>query len=151
MSYILSILLGIVALFIWFFILGMILRAKGEKVKWWMWFFNYQVIIALVGMSFFGFFAVKLFLNSDFFEGNKTKKELQTIAKGVESFKEKTGKYPESMEELVGKSPVRRHWKADEWGNLYVFVFSNNNLQITSNDPDGKINTSDDLTSAYIE
>jgi len=147
MSYILTILLGIVALFIWFFIWGMVLRAKGEKVKWWMWFFDYQVIIVLVGLCFFGYFAIKAFLNSNFFEGNETRKELIEIKKGVDTYKEKSGEYPKTMEELVGKSPVRKDWKTDEWGKAYSLQNSEGALQIVSGGPDGKMHTSDDFKS----
>jgi hypothetical protein len=151
MTYILSILLSVVALFVWFFIWGMILRVKGEKVKWWRWFVDYQVMIGLCCMAFFAFFAVKSFMNSTFFEGNETKKELKVIEKAVLTYKEKSGRLPESMAALVKKSPVRKKWKTDEWGKPYSFQVTNSTVTIVSCGPDGIMNTPDDLTLANIE
>jgi len=77
----------------------------------------------------------------------KTKKELLEMTSWIEKRKEKFGKYPEDLNEMIGNNPIRKHWANDAWGRPYKYVITNEGKEylLISAGSDGKFETEDDL------
>ena len=80
---------------------------------------------------------------------DKTEKEIAEMTERMESWNEKSGKYPTDLNELIGNSPLRQDWKKDAWNREYEFKVTENGqgYLITSAGSDGKFNTEDDIKS----
>ncbi|MCB0453703.1 MAG: type II secretion system protein GspG, partial [Aequorivita sp.] len=79
----------------------------------------------------------------------KTEKEISEITQRMEKWKEKFGKYPTDLNELIGNNPMRQEWKTDSWNRPYQYSVSKNGIgfQIVSAGADGKFETKDDIKS----
>ncbi len=80
---------------------------------------------------------------------SKTEKEIAEMSERMENWKEKFGKYPTDLNELIGNSPLRQDWKKDAWNREYQFTIMGNGKEflITSAGSDGKFHTEDDIKS----
>ena len=79
----------------------------------------------------------------------KTEKEIKEITQRMEKWKEKFGKYPIDLNELIGNNPMRQEWKTDSWNRPYQYSVSENGIGflIVSAGADGKFETKDDIKS----
>ncbi|WP_027078034.1 type II secretion system protein GspG [Maribacter antarcticus] len=100
------------------------------------------VVISISSFLFFGYQRKSIY-------PDETKKEIAEMSDRMENWKEKLGKYPADLNELIGNSPLRQDWKKDAWNREYKFKVEENGQRflITSPGPDGKFKTEDDIKS----
>ncbi|MFN3405905.1 MAG: type II secretion system protein GspG, partial [Cytophagaceae bacterium] len=77
---------------------------------------------------------------------NKTLQIFKEIKEEVKRQKSFNGRLPQDLEAVTGKNPLKRHLKADGWGNNMVYEIQNDSsYRITSVGPDNKQGTDDDM------
>ena len=71
---------------------------------------------------------------------------MNRIEEALYQYKSYTGKFPNSMDVLIGNRPLRKQWKKDSWGTNYK-LNSNQSLILTfmSAGSDKSFGTEDDL------
>ena len=68
------------------------------------------------------------------------------IKLAIEKFKKDTKNFPDSIDELIGKNPLRKNWSEDNWGTAYkLFKNENQSIELTSAGTDRQFGTKDDL------
>lgn len=79
----------------------------------------------------------------------KTETEIAEITERMEMWKERFGKYPKDLNELIGNNPMRQEWRTDSWNRPYQYSVSENEIEfsIVSAGLDGKYETKDDIKS----
>ncbi len=82
-----------------------------------------------------------------------TRATVQTVWTAIQAYEIKTGKYPESLEEVtqpIGNQPILLPKAAliDAWGRSFVMRMTNDVIEVRSAGPDGKMDTKDDIVSA---
>lgn len=77
----------------------------------------------------------------------KTRQEIMEISDRMEKWKEKFGKYPTDLNELIGNRPIRQDWENDSWNRPYQYSVTKDKFLIVSAGSDGKFETDDDIKS----
>ena len=105
------------------------------------------VVIVVIITSFAAFFYFTYQRTSVFPE--KTKSEIIEMSKRAEKWREKFGRYPTDLNELISNSPIRKSWKLDAWGKPYHYsiIEDGQKLLITSSGSDKEFGTNDDIIS----
>lgn len=78
-----------------------------------------------------------------YFKGLRTKdtnsewalQEIRNLKTGVLLFKEKEGKYPEKLADLIGKQIENGNALLDPWGEKFIYSLKNNQPEIYSAGP----------------
>ena len=101
-------------------------------------FFRIFAVIAIVGgiVYFYQLFPLKQ---------KKTERLLRTIKVAAIDYHGSEGHFPNSIDDLIRKNPLRKDWKQDYWGTQLKTESSVNYFRITSAASDLTFNTSDDI------
>jgi len=85
----------------------------------------------------------------------RAKSDIEAIKNAVNMFQFDTGRYPESLEELVNPpadaqgtrpAPYLEKMPIDPWNHPYIYTIEGNRPVIVSAGPDGQQGTEDDLS-----
>jgi hypothetical protein len=75
-----------------------------------------------------------------------TRDGLDNVKIAVELYKKETGRYPDSLEQLIAQKRIRgKSIIEDAWGNTYLYTKSDDSYTLFSAGPDGTPYTSDDV------
>ena len=105
-------------------------------------------------MAILGILATVAIMNvggmSDEAREKATRTSIGAIEQAARMFEIRTGKYPDSIDQLtqpLGDRPALLDKKAmnDQWGNPFTFKKTSNFIEIRSAGKDGAMNTQDDI------
>lgn len=81
----------------------------------------------------------------------RTEKEMTEIKTSIKKYKKDTKDFPDSIEELIGKNPLRKDWSEDYWGTPYrLSNKGDQSIELTSAGSDRQFGTKDDLKITII-
>ena len=143
MTYVLILILNLLILGIWY----RHRRKRGKKLPWYAGWILPSDIFVVLGILVIGIFGIAMFFTDNFPLGQKrTEKEMTEIKLAIEKFKKDTKNFPDSIDELIGKNPLRKNWSEDNWGTAYkLFKNENQSIELTSAGTDRQFGTKDDL------
>ena len=100
-----------------------------------------MIAVGLIGGSIF------MVYQRFFSDPEKTRKEISKMAEKIEGWNTKYGHYPEDLNEIIGKNPLRQNWRKDVWNRPYEYIVTENGkgFLIKSAGADGQFNTDDDI------
>lgn len=125
-------------------------KVDGKKRTFQKYFFqpsSIALFIVFIIIFFAAFFYFNYQRTSVF--PDKTKNEILEMSNRAEKWREKYGKYPTDLNELIGNSPVRKSWKFDAWDRPYQYsiIEDGKKLLIISSGSDKEFGTNDDIIS----
>jgi amino acid transporter len=143
MTYILILIFNLLILGIWY----RYRRKKGKNLPWYAGWILPTDILVFFGFLIIGIFGIVMFFSDNFPKGQKrTEKEMTVIKMSIRKFKKDTKDFPDSIEELIGKNPLRKTWSEDDWGTPYRLIKKGNEtIELTSAGSDRQFGTKDDL------
>ena len=115
---------------------------------------GFTLVELLLVVAILGILATVAIMNvggmSDEAREKATRTSIATIEQSARMFEIRTGKYPDSIDQLMqpmGDRPPLLDKKSmnDQWGNPFVFKKTANFIEIRSAGKDGAMNTQDDL------
>jgi hypothetical protein len=79
-----------------------------------------------------------------------TRDGLDNVKLAIELFRKETGRYPESLEQLIAQKRIsRKSIIKDAWGNKYVYAAAGESYTLFSAGPDGQPYTADDIRPSW--
>ena len=100
----------------------------------------FYICLAIIMVVFIVAFALQ-----GYFKQRNTANKLHEIANALEHYKEEKNIYPISLNDIIGRNPLKREWKNDSWDNSIVYQSSSNLFQLISKGKDGILHTEDDI------
>ncbi len=69
------------------------------------------------------------------------------IVRALNKYKKEKEHYPEDLQTLISRNPIRSRWISDAWGQTYHYEITNDkeNFKLISKGKDGTLGTEDDL------
>jgi TM2 domain-containing membrane protein YozV len=97
--------------------------------------------------SVFGTFTLFSKISDKFFLPNSTRLEMEEIVLTLENYKKSYEIYPNTLDEIIGKYPIRQNWIADAWCQQYYYnsIKEGTGYKLISKGADHKLNTKDDI------
>lgn len=143
MGFILTLIFNLIILGLWY----RHRRKKGKKLAWyWGWILPSDIIslsiLTMLGLGLTAAFAFDLLPLGQ----KQTEKEMDQIEQALRKYYEDLGVACISLDDLIGKNPLRQEWKQDYWGTEYSLTTKDClYFRLTSFGPDKENQTSDDL------
>ena len=115
---------------------------------------GFTLVELLLVVAILGILATVAIMNvggmSDEAREKATRTSIGAIEQAARMFEIRTGKYPDSIDQLtqpLGDRPALLDKKAmnDQWGNPFTFKKTSNFIEIRSAGKDGAMNTQDDI------
>ena len=79
-----------------------------------------------------------------------TRDGLDNVKIAIELYRKETGRYPESLEQLIAQKRIsRKSIIKDAWGNKYVYSTAGESYDLFSAGPDRQPYTTDDLRPSW--
>ena len=123
------------------------LKKKGKKLAWyWGWILPSDVLI-LISYTLIGIVLIALIIFKTFpLNQKKTEDEMQEITDSLLKYREENGNFPENINELIGKRPLRKGWEKDAWQTEYILIQDKvNTVKLVSAGADKSFETEDDI------
>ena len=102
------------------------------------------VAILVVGVMSYGIIHL-LRASKEKAGGKYVKNQMVEIVSETINFEKINKKLPETLDELIGVSPLMKKYKSDYWGNKYQYTIVNREISIISPGKDKTIDTEDDI------
>jgi len=102
------------------------------------------LFVGLVLIFLFGI-ALKTFYSSP--NKSRTTQKIEKIKRILEKQRKDLGKYPITLQNVIGNNPLRKNINLDAWGNKFHYkqLEQGLNYELKSKGADGILNTEDDL------
>ncbi len=85
-------------------------------------------------------------LRSGFMDANGSGEKLRNLAKMIETYKTKTGAYPDSLDKLIDPTdPLEKKQILDPWGKRFIYRPAQDGFDLFSAGKDGQPGSSDDI------
>lgn len=121
-------------------------RRRGGKLEWYWAVIGPTNIIVLSCMTIIMLIATAYFIDETFpINQKRTETEIKEIAAATSKYIKDTDRLPESIDEVIGKNPIRKSWKTDYWDSEYQFIKTDSTLELVSAGSDTVIGTKDDI------
>ncbi|MDN3604978.1 type II secretion system protein GspG [Belliella kenyensis] len=149
MSYLLILIINLIILGIWY----KYRRKKGKDLPWFAGWILPSDILVFLGFLLMGIFAIVMFFSNDFpMEQKRTEKEMSEMKKSIIKFKKDNKGFPDSIEELIRKNPLKKNWKEDYWETPYkLSKKGDQSMELISAGSDRQFGTKDDLRIIIID
>ncbi len=104
--------------------------------------------ITVASVALFFVLVICLFVfGQNYFKARDTRVDAKEISLALEEYKQQHQAYPDNLNTLIGKNPLRAAWQHDRWGHAYQYNISANGLSYTlrSAGKDGAFDNGDDI------
>lgn len=101
------------------------------------------VVISIA--AFFVLIICLFVFGQNYFKARDTRADGKDMVAELENYNQTNHSYPDNLNILIGKNPLRAAWEKDRWGNVYRYTTTGAAFTLRSAGKDGKFETGDDV------